>query len=181
MVPTPEQCRALQIEWLEKQVEIEEVRQDLSRQQLASLESPSIRAAFLTAQESRFDPGGGGYRWDLRGRPPTQDYAEWIAQSRWEWLDGTRGLLKFASLSLEDRSVRKGPRLLSPELCAIVRAFRGYPADTTDMEYWEKEERRPLLPQLRTHTGLPVTTEQRESLWPAQGLADPDHRRQPAA
>ena len=181
MTLTPEECRALQIEWLEEQVIIEMVRERLARQQLESLMNPAERGKFLLAQDGRHNPGGGGYLWDLRGRPPTRDYAEWIAITRWQWLDGTRGMLAFARLSLEDRSVRRGPLLLSPELCAIVEAFRGYPSDTRDMKNWTKREQRPRLRPLRRHTGIRVTRAQREALWPKQGRGRLDHRRQPDA
>ena len=90
------------------------------------------------------------------------------------------GCSKFARLSLEDRSVRRGPLLLSPELCAIVRAFRGYP---TDPRWYgiRKGNRGHALRPLRRYTGIRVTRAQREALWPKQGRGRLDHRRQPDA
>ena len=126
---------------------------EIARQQLASLASPEARAEFRREQQLRYNPGGGGYTYDKRGKEPTVEYAENVIQRCITALEARQS--KLAELTLETIESRNDQILL---------AAADYPEDDGSRTYYNKKGQ-PKVRQLREHTNIYVTKAERNEIW----------------
>ena len=152
----------INLSWAKRRVTSSAYALLVARQQLASLESTEARSAFREEQKERYNPGGGGFTYDRRGRTPTEEQAKAVVL-RCE---------NNAQASVDYLARIEVPEYRLPARhTEILAAAADYPDDKSNRYYWTKKGV-PKLKKLREWTDIMITKNERNALWPFDDIAE---------